>query len=133
VLDQPALAVDARFNSNAKRVEYRDAMDAIITAAFAKSTAEEVVARLDAAQIANARMNTIQEFLDHPQLAARDKWRMVDSPAGRLRALVPPFGFGDMDPKMGPIPALGAHTDAILRELGYDEATVVSWHNSGIV
>ncbi|HLG59611.1 MAG TPA: CaiB/BaiF CoA-transferase family protein [Vicinamibacterales bacterium] len=133
VLEQPGLTTDARFNSNAARVEHRDAMDAIITAAFARSTAADVVARLDAAHIASARMNTIHEFLEHPQLAARDKWRMVDSPAGPLRALVPPFGLDDVEPRMDPIPALGQHTDAILRELGYDEATVQEWRKQGVV
>jgi itaconate CoA-transferase len=133
VLEQPGLSSDPRFNSNASRVEHRAAMDAIITAAFARSTAAEVVARLDAAQIASARMNTIHEFLEHPQLAARDKWRMVDSPAGPLRALVPPFGLDDVEPRMDPIPALGQHTDAILGELGYDEATVQEWRKRGVV
>jgi len=133
VLEQPALTTDARFTSNAGRVEHREALDALITASFARSSAPEVVARLEEAQIANARMNTVHEFLEHPQLAARDKWRLVDSPAGPLRALVPPFGFGDVEPQMGPIPALGAHTDDILRELGYDEATVQEWKRRGVV
>ena len=133
VLEQPTLATDPRFTANADRVVNRDALDTLITASFAKHSAEQVLARLDAAQIANARMNTIQEFLDHPQLAARNRWRMVDSPAGPIRALVPPFGLDEVEPKMGPIPALGEHTDAILNELGYDSATVAKWRDRGIV
>ena len=81
-------------------------------AAFAGKTAQQVVDRLESAQIANARMRTVDEFLEHPQLAARDNWRDVDSPAGPLRALVPPFGFDDIEPRMGKIPAVGEHTDA---------------------
>ena len=127
VLGQPSLASDPRFSANADRVAHRAALDALITAAFATHTAEEVLARLDAAQIANARMNTVEEFLDHPQLAARNRWRTVESPAGPIRALVPPFGLDDVEPRMGPIPAVGEHTDAILNELGYDAATVASW------
>jgi itaconate CoA-transferase len=133
VLGQPSLANDRRFDSNAARVQHRVELDGLITAAFSTNTAEDVVARLDAAQIANARMNTMQEFLDHPQLAARDRWRTVESSAGPLRALLPPFGFDDLEPAMGPIPALGTHTDAILRELGYDADTIATWKSSGIV
>ena len=133
VLEQPTLATDPRFTANADRVANRDALDTLIIASFATHSAEQVLARLDAAQIANARMNTVEEFLDHPQLAARNRWRMVDSPAGPIRALVPPFGLHDVEPKMGPIPAVGEHTDAILNELGYDSATVAKWRNRGIV
>jgi crotonobetainyl-CoA:carnitine CoA-transferase CaiB-like acyl-CoA transferase len=133
VLEQPSLAGDPRFSANADRVAHREALDALIAAAFAQHSAEEVLARLDAAQIANARMNTVQEFLDHPQLAARDRWRTVASPAGPIRALLPPLGLDDIEPRMGPIPAIGEHTDAILRELGYDAATIAAWRRDGAI
>jgi crotonobetainyl-CoA:carnitine CoA-transferase CaiB-like acyl-CoA transferase len=133
VLGQPSLTSDPRFISNADRVAHRDELDTLINAAFATHTAEDVLARLDAAQIANARMNTVQEFLDHPQLAARDRWRTVQSPAGPIRALLPPFGMSDTEPQMGPIPSVGEHTDAILDELGYDTATITKWRDRGIV
>jgi crotonobetainyl-CoA:carnitine CoA-transferase CaiB-like acyl-CoA transferase len=133
VLEQPTLATDPRFTANADRVANRDALDALIAASFAKHSAQQVLARLDTAQIANARMNTVEEFLDHPQLAARNRWRMVDSPAGPIRALVPPFGLDDVEPRMGPIPAVGEHTNAILNELGYDASTVAAWRRDGIV
>ncbi len=133
ILGRPDLATDARFGSNADRVANRSAMDAVITAALADLTAEQVTARLESAGIANARMNTVQEFLDHPQLAARDRWREVASPAGPIRALVPPFNLDGDEPRMDPIPALGEHTDAILGELGFDAATVQAWRRAGIV
>ena len=133
VLGRPDLESDPRFSSNAGRVEHHDAVEAIITEAFSSLTAPQVVARLDAAQIANARMNTVAEFLEHPQLAARGKWRLVDSPVGPVRALVPPFGFDDAEPRMGAIPSLGEHTDAILGELGFDAATIAAWRREGIV
>jgi itaconate CoA-transferase len=133
VLEQPTLATDPRFTANADRVANRDALDALIAASFAKHSAEQVLARLDAAQIANARMNTVQEFLDHPQLAARNRWRMVDSPAGPIRALVPPFGLDDVEPRMGPIPAVGEHSDAILEELGYNAAAITRLRSSGAI
>ena len=133
VLGQPALANDPRFGSNALRVEHHDELAPILVKAFAGMTAQQVVEKLDAAQIANARMNTVDEFLQHPQLVERGKWKTVDSPAGPLRALVPPFGFDDMEPKMGRIPGVGEHTDAILGELGYDRDTIAAWRSAGIV
>jgi len=133
VLEQPSLAGDPRFSSNALRVEHHDELEVIIVRAFAGKTSQQVVDSLEAAQIANARMNTVSEFLDHPQLAARRKWQDVESPVGPLRALVPPFGFDDVRPRMGPIPALGEHTDRILTELGFDSDTIARWRGEGIV
>jgi crotonobetainyl-CoA:carnitine CoA-transferase CaiB-like acyl-CoA transferase len=133
VLERPELAADARFSSNSRRVEHHAALDALITESFAGSTADAVVRRLDAADIANARMNTVREFLDHRQLEARDRWREIESPAGPLRALKPPFVLDAEPCPMGAVPALGAHTDAVLRELGFDDATIASWHDAGIV
>ncbi len=133
VLEQPALVGDARFTSNSSRVEHQEALAAIITAAFAGLTAASVVERLDAAGIANARMNTVREFLDHPQLADRDRWREIESPVGTLRALLPAFDISGMQPRMSAIPDLGEHTDAILRELGFDVDTIAAWRREGIV
>jgi itaconate CoA-transferase len=133
VLDQPGLARDPRFGSNALRVEHHDELETIIVQSFAGSTAQQVVDRLERAQIANARMNTVKEFLEHPQLAARGKWREVDSPAGPLRALLPPFGFDDVEPRMGKVPGLGEHTDRILTELGIDPETIARWRTTGVV
>ena len=133
VLGRPELAVDPRFSSNASRVEHQAALDEVIATSFAPLTAAAAIERLDAAGIANARMNTVREFLDHPQLAARNRWRHVDSPVGPLRALVPPFTLDGQEPRMDAIPAVGQHTDAILGELGFDAATIAAWRASGIV
>jgi itaconate CoA-transferase len=132
VLEQPALGEDVRFGSNARRVEQRDVLDIIITSAFARFTASHLVQRLDAAGIASARMNTVREFLDHPQLAARNRWREVASPVGPLRALMPPITFEGSDVPMGAVPGIGEHTSAILAELGYDEPTIAHWRRAGI-
>ena len=133
VLCRPELAEDPRFASNHARVAARETLDPIILGAFTSFTGAEVVARLDAAGIANARMNSVPEFLEHPQLLARDRWREIESPVGPLRALLPPFDVDGMEVPMGPIPALGEHTDAILTELGLDATTIGGWREAGII
>jgi len=124
VLEQPEMATDLRFDSNAKRVANREALHAMIDAVFSQLTIEQVVARLDRAQIANARMNSMQEFWDHPQLKARERWREVDSPVGPLKALLPPVTMRDVKPRMDPIPALGEQTAQLLRSLGYKDEQI---------
>ncbi len=125
VLLQPALARDERFATNPQRSAHRDELRDRIVAAFAALTGEQVVARLDAAQIANARVNTMHEVWAHPQLKARARWREVDTPAGRIPALLPPGSWDESEPRMDPVPALGQHTDAILAQLGYDTESIV--------
>jgi itaconate CoA-transferase len=133
VLRQPELATDPRFASNSKRTAERDALRAVIAETFAALDAQEVIARLDEAQIANARMNDMAEVWQHPQLKARQRWTEVQSPAGPIPALLPagqPDGFA---PRMDPIPALGAHTDAILAELGWTDAQIADLRRQGAV
>src|SRR4030095_16420683 len=90
VLGQPALATDPRYDTNAKRLEHRDEIAALIDEAFSAMSAGEVVAKLDAAGIANARINAPDEVWNHPQFAARNRWREFGSPVGPLPAPLPP-------------------------------------------
>jgi crotonobetainyl-CoA:carnitine CoA-transferase CaiB-like acyl-CoA transferase len=124
VLGQPDLPNDPRFASGSLRNEHRAEMNALIEAVFAGMTAAVVVEKLEAAGIANARLNTMQEFWDHPQLEARDRWREVDSPAGPLDAMRPPLNIAGMEPAMSAVPAVGQHTRSILAELGYEAAAI---------
>jgi len=133
VMGRPELATDPRFSSNPRRVEHRDELDTAITEAFRGLTAVQVIERLDTAQIANARMNTVPELIAHPQLASRGRWREVDSPAGPVRMLKPPFNFEGIDEPMGRIPAVGEHTDAVLAEVGIDAASIAEWRSKGII
>ncbi|WP_034294861.1 CaiB/BaiF CoA-transferase family protein [Herbaspirillum sp. RV1423] len=133
VLQDAALAQDARFSSNSRRHEHRAELRTLILDMFAPLTAEEVVVRLDRAQIANARVNTMQDLWQHPQLAARRRWTEVGSAAGFLPALLPPGVNDTYDFRMDPIPALGQHTDAILGKLGYTPAQVDEMRKRGAV
>lgn len=118
VLLAPALATDERFAANYKRSENREVLRQIIVDGFAALNVDEVVARLDAAQIANARVNDMQGVWQHPQLKARDCWREIDSPAGPLPSLLPPGRNAAFTPRMEGVPALGQHTATILEALG---------------
>lgn len=131
VLLQPELAADPRFSANFKRSANRDALRELIVEAFAQLKTEEVIARLERAQIANAQVNDMAAVWAHPQLSARDRWREVGSPAGPLPALLPPASNSAFDPRMDPIPALGEHTETVLRELGYDPATLDALRQRG--
>ncbi|MFC0397716.1 CaiB/BaiF CoA transferase family protein [Paraburkholderia rhizosphaerae] len=126
VLGQPELATDERFSSNSKRSAARDALREIIVRAFSSMSAAQVIERLDNVGIANAQMNSMQDVWAHPQLKARERWSSVRTPAGEVPALLPP-GLGEnFAPRMDAVPALGEHTDSILRELGYDAARIAA-------
>lgn len=133
VLAQPALAKDPRFDSNARRNEHRDALKTIILAAFAGMSTSDVTRKLDEAQIANARMNSMAELWAHPQLKARERWRQVGSPVGNIPALLPPGRVSSFEYRMDPVPAVGQHTHAILRELGQGDDRIVALQQAGAI
>ena len=133
VLLRPELAADERFQSNHLRVQHREAMDAEIHRTLGGLSTTEIVSRLDAAQIANARLNSVEQFISHPQLAGRQAWRQVDSPSGPIPALLPPVRLAGVEPVMDPIPALGQHSAAILAELGLDDDTIARWRRERVI
>jgi formyl-CoA transferase len=133
VLDDAALATAPRFARNSARVAHRAELDELVAARLAKLDTPAATAQLDAAGIANARLNTMAEFLDHPVLAGRERWREIGTPGGPVRALLPPVGIGGLTPQMGPVPALGAHTDAVLRELGRSDDEIARLRTRGAI
>ncbi|WP_192582844.1 CaiB/BaiF CoA transferase family protein [Streptomyces triticiradicis] len=134
VLGRPEMADDPRFATNAARVADREHVDAVVARALGALGADEAVARLEAAGIACARLRDVTEVAEHPQLAARNRWRDVGSPAGPLRALLPPITLpGGEDARMGSVPRLGEHTGVVLRALGMTEADVAELRRDGVV
>ena len=133
VLEQPELATDPLYNNNSKRLAAREALIALINQSFSRLTAEQVVARLDAADIANARLNTPMEVWDHPQLKARKRWREVATPAGRVAALLPPVTTSGYEVRMDAVPAVGEHTDKVLRDIGYTASAIADLRAKGVV
>jgi len=133
VMNKAELAGDARFDANAKRVANVEALYQEITAVFETLSSDAIVALLEKAGIAYARLNSVQQFAAHPQLQARDRWTEVASPVGPLRAMLPPVTMTDVSPRMDAIPDVGQHTTAILDELGYASDTIGQWREAGIV
>ena len=133
VLDQPDLATDPRFATNFARAEHKDALSDIIRAGFAPFTAEQVIARLDAAGIANARLNDMAGLWAHAQMKARDRWRDVTTPTGPVPALLPPGGLNGVEARMDGVPDLGEHTDAVLERLGYSPDQIAALRNAKAV
>jgi len=133
VLEMPDLVEDPRFATNARRVVHRNALEALLDERFRAMSSDALVARLERASIANGRMNSVRELAQHPQLVERRRWQDIGSPVGPIRALPPPVTMAGVTPVMEPIPAVGEHTDAILREIGIEEQTIAAWRARGIV
>lgn len=134
VVGRPELTDDPRFATGSDRVAHRDELDAIISARFAELGGDEAMELLDAANIANAGVNSVAEFLDHPALAERDRWREVMIPGGSspVQALVPPANLKGVPPRMDPVPAAGEHTERILGELGRGPADIARLREEGV-
>jgi len=133
VLENPALAKDERFDKNFKRNEKRAELLEIINACFSKLSSEQLIARLEQAQIANAHLNDMEGLWKHDQLKARHRWTEVNTPNGQIPALLPPGLNDSYEYRMDPVPSVGQHTDAILKELGIAESEIANMRSSGAI
>ncbi len=131
VMGDPAMAQDPRFQGNPGRAASRAVLTEKIEAFFSDKTTAEVVALLDRAGIANGRLNQAKDVWEHEQLAARDRWREIQTPGGPVRALLPAFDFADVEAAMGDVPALGEHTDAVLADLGFAPEEIAGLRDAG--
>jgi crotonobetainyl-CoA:carnitine CoA-transferase CaiB-like acyl-CoA transferase len=133
VLGEPGLGTDPAFATNAARVANRERTDELVAKALGPLGADEALARLEGAGIACARLRDVREVAEHPQLAARGRWREVGSPVGPLRALLPPITLPGGDPaRMGDVPALGRHTEALLRAVGMTDDEIAALRRDGV-
>jgi itaconate CoA-transferase len=133
VMKQPELATHDTYCTNSLRAQHREALTRLILDVFAGMSAEQVIARLEEAGIANARVNDMHDVWNHAQLDARQRWTQIDTPAGSVPALLPPGMSAHDNPRMEAIPAVGEHTEAILRELGYDAPSVTRLRTDGVI
>jgi itaconate CoA-transferase len=133
VLDRPELKSDARCQSPVLRATNRSALVPVIDEVFAKLSAATVVEMLDAAGIGNATVNEMRDVWGHPQLAARDRWREMASPAGPLPTLRLPGSWTDEEAPVGAVPAVGEHTDLVLADLGYSRDEIAGLRARGAI
>lgn len=133
VLEDSGMAADERFTSNSARVENRDALNQIIGRRFQQLDTASVRKLLALARVASAELNSMADYLEHPVLSDRDRWREVDTPGGAIRALLPPVIQRGVEPRMGPVPTLGEHTATILRQLGYATDDIDGLRAEGVV
>ncbi|MDG3009897.1 CoA transferase [Rhodococcus sp. D2-41] len=133
VFGRPDLADDDRFATNILRVQHRAEVDAEVAEQTRRFTTVDLGERLAAAGVAAAQLNDLDGMVAHPQLSQRDRWRTVDTEAGPVRAVLPPITFDDVEARMDPVPALGAHTDAILAELGMTDGRIGELREAAVV
>jgi itaconate CoA-transferase len=133
VCERPEWIADERFDSSANRRINRGVLEAIIEESLSKLTRAEVARRLEAADVPYGDVNSVHQFLEHPQLSARDRWRTIGSPVGPLTAILPPFSFEGVECEMGDIPEVGRHSRELLSELGYSENEVAGLFESGAI
>ena len=133
VLGQPELATDSRYDSNSKRNERREEVRALIDKVFLPLTAEQVVEKLDAAGIANARINSPEDVWNHAQFKARHRWREMSSPKGKLPTLLPPATHDGFEARLDAVPEVGEHTESILLELGFTKEEVAAWKTANAI
>ena len=133
VLEKPTLAQDERFDKNFKRNEKRVELLAIIDECFNTLNTEQLIAKLEKAQIANARLNDMHGLWKHEQLQARNRWAQVDTPAGSIPALLPPGSNNSYEYRMDAIPAVGQHTESILQEIGLNDSNIAEMRASGAI
>ena len=131
VLGNEAIADDARFEDNSQRVRNRKALEQEINAVFGLLESPTLVKRLEDARIAYARMNSVADVIEHPQLHARRRWRDIKTPAGPVKVLAPVLG--ETAAKPAEVPALGQHTELLLREVGYSQAEIEDLRQQAVV
>ncbi|MFG2894218.1 CaiB/BaiF CoA transferase family protein [Streptomyces sp. NPDC048248] len=132
-LGRPELTDDPRFATGSDRVVHRDALNAIIAERFAHSAAADILKSLDEVGVACAGVNSLTEFLEHPVLEGRDRWRDVAVPGATVQALLPPADLAGVTARMDPVPSVGEHTEAVLTALGHSPESLAALRADGTI
>lgn len=133
VIERLDLAEDARLTSNPGRCTHREVVEEAVASWCAQHDLADIQRIADAAGIGNARYNLPSDVIRHPHLVARDRWRTIRSPKGDTRVLRPPPVVTGFEPDLGAVPALGEHTDAVLRELGVTPFELAELRDCGAI
>ena len=133
LFEDSSVADDPRFSKNSARVENREQVRTLISQKISPLSVKEAEELLEVAGVAHARVNSMKDAATHPVLSGRNRWREIQTPGGTVQALIPPVSFEGLEPRMDPVPSVGAHTAAILADLGLSEAEVESLVNGGVV
>jgi itaconate CoA-transferase len=133
VLERDDLADDPAFATNESRLANQADLNRAIEDCIGSITSAELIERLESANLASARFNGVQGLLDHPQLESRVRWRDVESPVGAIRSILPPINLGSHAPVMGPIPAIGEHTNSVLGEVGLSPTEITDLRETGVI
>lgn len=133
IINRPDLADDPRFATNPDRCAHREILDEAIGSWCAQHDLVDIQRIADEAGIGNSRYNVPSDVVAHPHLTARDRWRTVATPKGDIQALRPPPVISGFEQPMGPIPALGEHTDKVLAELGLAADDIARLRADGVI
>lgn len=133
VCGHPEWEADSRYLTPPLRREHRAELEAAIDNALGAIPRAEVVRRLEAADIPFGSLNSVAEFVEHPQLIARERWREINTPVGPIETLLPPFDLEGASAQMGDIPEVGQHTAEVLAEVGYSADEIQNMQAAGTI
>lgn len=134
-LDRPELIDDERFETNEVRVRNREELDAVLNAEFEEYTTETILDRLQEHDVPARQVNDMEDVFAHPQIEARNMVRQMSHPdIENLELPGTPMQFEAAETAFEKHPpTLGEHTSAVLRELGYDDASIERLRTNDII
>lgn len=133
VIRRPDLLDDERFETNEKRVEYRDTLEPLLNEIVASEPRDVWAARLDDAGLPWGDVNQIDEVIDHPQTEHLGMIEELETDEGPVRVVDNPIDMGTLDVRRDPMPDLGEHSEDVLARLGYSEAEIEALKDGSVI